>query len=92
MVHIVNDRASTEIVTIHRSTRPGAKAGARTTPGGLPVHGFDPLLHDLATLTLNHMNLATDPDHRFEVVTEATPLQQKAFSLPDISADKTFPA
>ena len=61
MMHIVNDRASTEIVTIHRSTRPGAKAGARTTPDGLPVHGFDPLLHDLATLTLNHMNLAPSP-------------------------------
>ena len=68
-----------------------AKATTKTTPDGLPVHSFDTLLGNLATLTLNRVSLATDPDNHFNVVAEATPLQRKAFSLLDINADRMFP-
>ena len=68
-----------------------AKAATKTTPDGLPVHSFDTLLDDLATLTLNRMSLSSAPDHHFDIVAEPTPLQRRALSLLDISPDKMFP-
>ena len=41
-----------------------AKADTRATPDGLPVHSFDTLLQDLATLTLNEVTLPNPPHSR----------------------------
>ena len=58
-----------------------AKAASKATPEGLPVHGFDTLLQDLATLTLNDVTLPGQPDTPFRLLAEPTELQRKAFDL-----------
>ena len=42
-----------------------AKSSTRKTPEGLPVHSFQTLLDDLATLTLNEVTLPGNPDDAF---------------------------
>jgi len=51
------------------------------TPDGLPVHSFRTLLADLATLTRNTITTAINPNYPLTVVTQPTPIQQKAFDL-----------
>src|SRR5208282_5713665 len=46
-----------------------------------PVHSFQSLLADLATLARNTVVTAIAPDRPFSVLTRPTPLQQKAFDL-----------
>jgi hypothetical protein len=62
---------------------PSAKRKARTkcTPEGLPVHSFQTLLKDLATITRNTIvpNLPGAPGWQQE--TEPTPLQEKILEL-----------
>src|SRR5467141_410233 len=52
-----------------------------TTPDGLPVHSFQSLLVDLATLAQNTVATALNPDHEFIVNTRPTTIQQKALDL-----------
>jgi hypothetical protein len=52
-----------------------------TTPDGLPVHSFQSLLVDLATLAQNTVATALNPDHEFIVNTRPTTIQQKALHL-----------
>ena len=42
------------------------------------------LLRDLASLTLNRMALASNPDHEFTITSEPTELQSRAFELLDV--------
>ena len=58
-----------------------AKASSKQTPDGLPVHSFQTLLDDLATLIRNTLvpNLAGAPGWTQD--TEVTPLQTRAFEL-----------
>ncbi len=65
-----------------------AKAAARKTPDGDPVHSLTTLLHDLATVTLNQVTLPGYPDSAFTLVTQATPLQAKVFRMLKIDAEK----
>ena len=58
-----------------------------TTPDGLPVHSFQTLLADLATLVKNTVVTALNPDHEFILHTRPTVIQQKAFDLLDIKPD-----
>jgi hypothetical protein len=51
------------------------------TADGLPVHGFQSLLADLATLARNTIVTAITPDYPLTVLTRATPVQRKAFEL-----------
>jgi hypothetical protein len=68
-----------------RSPRALAKAAAKRTPAGLPVHSFDSLLTDLATISLNQIQPA-DPDlPAFQLVTTPTPLQRHALDLLGVS-------
>jgi hypothetical protein len=61
-----------------------------TTPDGLPVHSFQSLLADLATLAQNTVVTALDPDHEFTLHTRPTPIQDKALKLLHIkSIDRT---
>jgi hypothetical protein len=53
---------------------------------GLPVHSFQSLLADLATLTRNTMTTALAPNRPFTIFARATPVQQKALLLLDLAA------
>ncbi len=66
------------------SERTTAKADAKLTPDGLPVHGFTTLLADLATLTLNEVTLPGSPDHAFPLLAHPTELQGRAYRLQGI--------
>ena len=43
-------------------------------------------------MSLNEVTLPGQPDHRFPVITEATPLQAEAFELLGIDPDKLVPS
>ena len=69
-----------------RSLAAIAKQTFGTTPDGLPVHSFQSLLADLATLARNTVVTALSPDHEFTLHTRPTPIQQKALQLLDIKS------
>ena len=58
---------------------PDPQAGERTADD-LPVHSFRTLLTDLATLTVNTMQVA-DTGARFPLQPQPTPVQQRCFQL-----------
>src|SRR5271166_3720743 len=64
-----------------RSPAAMRKATSRRTDDGMPVHSFRSLLADLATLALNKVSLPSNPKYRFDLPTEPTPLQARAFDL-----------
>ena len=64
-----------------RSKAARAKAGGKRTPDGLPVHSFQSLLGDLATLTRNRVRPAVPGAMTADVLARPTPLQAKAFRL-----------
>jgi hypothetical protein len=68
-----------------RSPRAQAKAATKRTPDNLPVHSFDTLLRDLATICLNHIQPADPALPSFRLVTTPTPLQRQALQLLGVS-------
>jgi hypothetical protein len=68
-----------------RSPRALAKAAAKHTPAGLPVHSFTSLLADLATIGLNQIQPADPALPAFRLVTTPTPLQRHALDLLGVS-------
>jgi hypothetical protein len=56
-----------------------AKARARKTEDGKPVHSFRTLVADLATLTRNTVRFGDNLP--MTVLSRSTPLQQRAFDL-----------
>jgi Transposase DDE domain len=68
-----------------RSPRALAKAAAKHTEGNLPVHSFDSLLTDLATICLNQIQPADPALPAFRLVTTPTPLQRHALDLLSVS-------
>ena len=73
------------------SERARRKSASKTTAEGLPAHSLPTLLDDLATLALNTVHLPDNPQNRFTVATQPTPLQQRAFDLLDVNPAKMFP-
>ena len=73
------------------SERARRKSASKTTSEGLPVHSLPSLLEDLATLALNTVHLPDNPEHRFTVATQPTPVQRRAFELLDVDPVKMFP-
>jgi hypothetical protein len=69
------------VAKAQRSPSAIAKQTYGTTPDGLPVHSFQSLLVDLATLAQNTVATALNPDHEFIVNTRPTTIQQKALDL-----------
>ena len=67
------------------------KAASKTTPDGLPVHGFRTLLDDLATLTLNEVSLPGNPDPALPLLATPTQLQSRAFELLNIDPVRMLP-
>jgi Transposase DDE domain len=68
-----------------RSPRALAKAAAKQTPAGLPVHSFSSLLTDLGTICLNTIAPADPALPSFRLVTTPTALQRQAFELLGVS-------
>jgi len=66
------------ITPAQRSPKAQRKALRRRTDDGLPVHSFQTLLKDLATITKNQMRMG---DQNFQMTTTPTKLQQRAFDL-----------
>jgi len=69
---------------VARATRSEAalrKAATQRTDDDLPVHSFQSLLADLATVTRNTMAMADSPENTFVLYPELTPVQQRAFHL-----------
>src|SRR6266487_1925862 len=68
-----------------RSLRAAAKAAAKRTPAGLPVHSLTSLLADLATICLNQVQPADPALPAFQLATTPTPLQRQALDLLGVS-------
>ena len=66
-----------------RSPAAVAKQTTGRTPDGLPVHSFQTLIADLATLTKNTVEIATAPGIPFTLTARPTPIQKKALDLLD---------
>jgi hypothetical protein len=62
---------------------PVTKQTTGRTPDGLPVHSFQTLIADLATLTKNTVEIATAPGIPFTITARPTPIQKKALELLD---------
>jgi len=62
---------------------PSAQEKARTlrTPDDFPVHSFQTLIADLATIAKNRIRPKLPGADRFDQITRPTPLQRKAFDL-----------
>ncbi len=57
------------------------KAQGKITEDGLPVHSFQTLLDDLATITKNYLQPKIAGSPIFTKLTQPTPVQRKAFGL-----------
>jgi hypothetical protein len=68
-----------------RSPQALAKASTKTDSDGEPVHSFQSLIDDLATLAANHIRPADPSIPEFDILTTPTPVQQRAFQLLHVS-------
>jgi hypothetical protein len=73
------------VAKAERSPAAVAKQTTGRTEDGLPVHSFQTLLADLATLARNTVTTAIAPDLPFTITTRPTPIQKKAFALLGVS-------
>lgn len=72
------------VAPAQRSAKAIAKAATQKTADGLPVHSFQTLLRDLATLTLNTVSTPLNDKYSFQMATQPTAIQAKAFELLDV--------
>jgi len=68
-----------------RSPRAQAKAATKHTQDHLPVHSFDSLLADLATICLSQIQPGDPALPGFRIVTTPTPIQRQALDLLGVS-------
>ena len=69
------------VAPARRSPSKRAKAGGKRTPGGLPVHSFQSLLGDLATLTRNRVRPAVPGAMIANMLARPKPLRTEAFRI-----------
>jgi transposase len=69
------------VAPAERSAAAQHKDATKRTADNYPVHSFQTLLDDLATLAKNRICLDDDRQAEFYQLTEATPLQHHAFAL-----------
>ena len=74
------EQRSSVVGPAQRSLAAQKKAASKRTADDLPVHSFRGLMSELATLTVNQMQLAEDRG-TFSVPTQPTPVQQRSFEL-----------
>jgi transposase len=66
-----------------RSPKAHSKDNSKRTADGLPVHSFQTILKDLATLTRNEVRVG---EQTLQMLANPTPLQQRALQLLQVSA------
>src|SRR5947207_14323316 len=71
------------VASAQRSVSAQAKAYNKRTPEDLPVHSFQTLLGDLATIVINRVQPNDAPG--FDISTTPTTVQQRAFDLLGVS-------
>src|SRR5690242_3097080 len=76
---------SSIVAKAERSPAAVTKQTTGRTEDGLPVHSFQTLLDDLATLTRNTLVTAITPEQPFTLIARPTPIQQKARDLLGLS-------
>jgi hypothetical protein len=76
------------VAQAQRSPAAVRKQTTGLTPDGLPVHSFQSLLADLATIARNTITTAIAPNYPLTVVTRPTTVQQKAFQLLNLSCSQ----
>jgi hypothetical protein len=74
-------RDKSPVAKAQRSPKAIAKQTTGQAADGTPVHSFQSLLADLATLARNTVVTAIAPNRPFTILTRPTPIQQKAFDL-----------
>jgi Transposase DDE domain len=74
-------RRRSVVAPAQRSPRAQRKARTKRTDDGMPVHSFQTLLQDLATVTKNLVRFAQSPTETTAILTKPTLLQQRAFDL-----------
>ena len=72
---------SSIVAPAQRSQQAKAKDQTKLTSDDLPVHSFQTLLADLATLAKNDVRTAGTNGYEFYELTQATELQRRAFEL-----------
>jgi hypothetical protein len=79
------ERARRSVVApAERSDSAKAKVAEKRTADDFPVHSFQTLLSDLATLTKNYMRAKIEGSPTFIQYTTPTRLQERAFKLLDV--------
>jgi hypothetical protein len=73
------------VAQAQRSPAAVQKQTTKSTPDGLPVHSFQTLLADLATIAQNTIVTAITPRYPLTMVTRPPPTQHKAFQLLGLS-------
>jgi DDE family transposase len=77
-------RRASVVAPAQRSPRAQRKTRTRRTDEGLPIHSFQTLLDDLATVTQNRIRFGASRTET-TMLTTPTPLQQRAFDLLQVS-------
>jgi hypothetical protein len=72
---------SSVVAPAQRSPRAQRKALTKLTADDCPLHSFQTLLSDLATVAKNRISPNTQPSVPFDLITTPTTLQQRAFDL-----------
>jgi transposase len=72
---------SSVVAPARRSPAARRKAARKRTDDGLPVHSFQSLLEDLATVTHNLMAMPDQPNATFVLYPQLTPAQARALEL-----------
>ena len=80
-------RRSSIVAPAKRSVRAERKARTHQTEDGLPVHSFQGLLGNLATLCQNRVKAEVPSPVSFQQYTSATPLQRRALELLEVTID-----
>jgi transposase len=78
-------RRQSAVAKAPRSEKAERKARTKLTANGAPVHSFQTLLADLATIVKNRVQPKDGSAPSFEMITTPTPLQQQALDLLGVS-------
>jgi hypothetical protein len=76
------------VAQAQRSPAAVRKQTTGRTPDGMPVHSFQSLLADLATVARNTITTAITPNYPLTIVTRPTTIQHKAFQLLGVSCSQ----
>lgn len=81
-------RRTSVVAPAQRSESASAKASEKRTVDDFPVHSFQTLLSDLATLTKNYIRAKIDGSPMFVQYTKQTRLQERAFHLLHVTPER----